>query len=232
MPMHDASFECGVSIPWCAHCSTAGCGAPVCLVMVVVASAEHFRDGLGTCACRKVVDTGVDVVKPQGVSLYPVSVEWRPPFSMLVPLKVPPLQRPQPALCRQRGCLACCCSEMSDDCHAGCPARAFQIHALAAESVHSRLRRAPATGRQATMCRRCSRHGAAGSRRWSRTAAPPSARRLSAPWAAAALTSRYPMQPLLAAHGAPSPVGVESDAHKHLAVVPTDLQQASWCAQQ
>lgn len=34
------------------------------------------------------MDTGIDVVKEQSVSLYPVSVEWRPPFSMLVPLKV------------------------------------------------------------------------------------------------------------------------------------------------
>lgn len=34
------------------------------------------------------MDVGVDVVKPQQVSLYPVSMEWRPPFTMLVPLKV------------------------------------------------------------------------------------------------------------------------------------------------
>lgn len=43
--------------------------------------------------CRKEVDPGIDVVKEQAVSLYPVSVEWRPPFSMLVPLKVQPTSR-------------------------------------------------------------------------------------------------------------------------------------------
>ena len=55
-----------------------------------------------------------------------------------------------------------------------------------------RVHRAPATGRQATMFQRCSRRGASGSRRWTRTGAPPSARPWSAPWAAAALTSRCP----------------------------------------
>ncbi len=58
---------------------------------------------------RKDVEPGVDVVKPQGVSLYPVSVEWRPPFSMLVPLKVPTLWRPvKAAFCHLPLLVACC----------------------------------------------------------------------------------------------------------------------------
>jgi hypothetical protein len=55
------------------------------------------------------VEPGVDVVKPQGVSLYPVSVEWRPPFSMLVPLKVPTLWRPAGLRsCRVPLLMTCC----------------------------------------------------------------------------------------------------------------------------
>lgn len=34
------------------------------------------------------METGVDIIQESGVSLYPISVEWTPPFSMLVPLKV------------------------------------------------------------------------------------------------------------------------------------------------
>ncbi len=36
---------------------------------------------------RRQPEPGVDTIKESVVSLYPVSVEWQPPFSMLVPLK-------------------------------------------------------------------------------------------------------------------------------------------------